>query len=101
MSRSGAWYAVQRAMKRSLKICDAEAEYNRQLDLQRLDVALDAIWDQVQAGEYRAVDRLIRILERRARLLGLDRGTQEEQDVGTALAQLLERLADSGSRPNE
>lgn len=73
ISEAGAWQAIQRAYKRSLKLTDDEADSNRKLDLERIDVALAAIWEQVIAGKLFAIDRLVMLLERRARLLGLDK----------------------------
>jgi DNA-binding CsgD family transcriptional regulator len=93
VSISSAWRLVHRAYKRSVKLADEEAEMQRQLDLQRLDVALAAIWPAVQAGELAAIDRLVSILGRRARLLGLDRPEGRKVDIGNALAEVLERLA--------
>ena len=43
-----------------------------QLESHRLDRAINAIWDKVQAGDLGALDRMLKIMERRARLLGLD-----------------------------
>ena len=31
-----------------------------------------AVWDEAAKGEYAAIDRVLKILERRAKLLGLD-----------------------------
>lgn len=42
------------------------------LELSRLDTAQEAIWPAVERGYLPAIDRLLRIMERRARLLGLD-----------------------------
>ncbi len=44
----------------------------RELELQRLDMALHAIALQVASGDLGAVDRWIKLSERRAKLLGLD-----------------------------
>lgn len=44
----------------------------RDEQLERLDVALRAIWADVQAGKPEAVDCFLKIEERRSRLLGLD-----------------------------
>jgi len=44
-----------------------------QLDLRRLDNALNAIWDNVHKGDDTAIGTMLRILERRAKLLGLDK----------------------------
>lgn len=41
-------------------------------DLERLGIAEKAIWPAVIKGDLLAIDRLLRIMERRAKLLGLD-----------------------------
>jgi hypothetical protein len=38
----------------------------------RLDRALNAIWDKVLAGDRGAINTMLKIMERRTRLLGLD-----------------------------
>lgn len=42
------------------------------LELSRLDDMVLGIWSKARAGEYKAVDAMIKIMERRAKLLGLD-----------------------------
>lgn len=61
----------------------ADAEEFRQMELERLDSAQIAIAAQVQAGDLYAIDRWIRIIEVRCKLLGLnlpaaDRPAREE-----------------------
>jgi hypothetical protein len=68
-SASGAHKAVASALKATLREPAGEV---RTLELERLDAALLAIWRRVQNGDDRAIDRLLRIMERRARMLGLD-----------------------------
>lgn len=41
-------------------------------ELKRLDVAMAAIWPHVQSGDNWSIDRMIAIMERRAKYLGLD-----------------------------
>ena len=41
-------------------------------ELARLSAAEEAIWPKIIAGDLLAIDRLLRIMERRAKLLGLD-----------------------------
>lgn len=48
----------------------------RALELERLDVAIRAIAEKVKGGDLRAIDRWLRISERRAKLLGLDAPTK-------------------------
>jgi len=71
---SGARKAVLSALKATLREPAAEL---RELELARLDAMLLPLWRRVQAGDEKAVDRALRIMERRARLLGLDRKTAE------------------------
>lgn len=41
-------------------------------DLQRLDRLLAGIWDQARKGHLGAIDRVVKVLERRAKILGYD-----------------------------
>jgi hypothetical protein len=49
--------------------------------MDRLDIAQAAIWTNVIAGEVASVIALIKIMERRARLLGLDMPTKAQIEV--------------------
>ena len=77
---SGARKAVLSALKATLREPAAEL---RELELARLDAMLLPLWRPVQAGDEKAVDRALRIMERRARLLGLDRKTAEGEAPDT------------------
>jgi hypothetical protein len=66
-SGSGAHAAVKAALRDTLR---EPADEVRKLELERLDAALLAIWRRVQAGDYAAIDRLIAIVNSRAKLTG-------------------------------
>lgn len=66
---SGAWHAVRAALRKTLQ---EPADELRQLELERLDGMLLGIAPQVSRGNFGAIDRALKIMERRARLLGLD-----------------------------
>jgi hypothetical protein len=68
-SASGAYRAVSRALARLTAEPAAEL---RKMELLRLDRMLQAIWDPVLKGNQGAIDRALKICERRAKLLGLD-----------------------------
>jgi uncharacterized protein YegP (UPF0339 family) len=95
---SGAQKAVQSALKKMLQ---EPAEELRKLESLRLDTATLAISQQVRAGNFGAVDRWVRLSERRSKLLGLDKpikiaptnieGT-ESYDAGLTADQLFEKL---------
>ena len=74
-SASGAFNAVKAALKATLR---EPADELRELEAARLDAMLLPLWRRVQSGDERAVDRVLRIMERRARLLGLDAPTRGE-----------------------
>lgn len=66
----GAYVAFQRALKRTL--VDSGSEEMRQTELDRLDRAQVALWPSVIAGDVKAINTLLKVMERRARYLGLD-----------------------------
>jgi hypothetical protein len=68
-NRSVAWKAYRRALAR---IPQASAQQERQLDARRLDELLKAYWEKAVSGDGWSYDRILRGLERRASLLGLD-----------------------------
>lgn len=59
----------------------------RQLQLERLDTALFAIANQVRQGHLGAIDRMLKIEERRAKLLGLDAPAKVASEVKAEVAQ--------------
>ena len=71
----GAYKAVTSALKLTLR---EPADELRELEVARLDAMLLPLWRRVQSGDEKAVDRVLRIMERRARLLGLDAPTRGE-----------------------
>ena len=74
-NRSGAFRAVQAALKKTLQ---EPADELRTLELERLDSMLLPMMAQAKKGNQGAVDRVLRIMERRAKLLGLDAPTKQE-----------------------
>lgn len=56
------------------------ADVIRQIEIERLDLMLLALATKVRAGDVQAIDRALKIMERRARLLGLD--AAEKKDIG-------------------
>ncbi len=71
-----------------------DAKQLRELELQRLDTATLAIAKLVKQGHLGAVDRWLRIGERRSKLLGLDSPIQQQVKIETEkqLTQTLDAL---------
>jgi hypothetical protein len=90
ITESGAAKAVKRAMKRIADEVKENAEQYRDLQLERLDKMLLAVWSDAIKGSYGAVDRVLKIEYQRAKLLGLDAPTQVSITWQTELLQLIE-----------
>lgn len=71
-TRSGAYKGFWKAVDG--RQADAVDEH-RMLEVQRLDALQVAVWDKAVAGDVKAVNAVLRIIEQRSRLLGLDKHT--------------------------
>lgn len=74
----GAMRAVKRGMQKALQ---EPADELREIEASRLDLAQAKVWPKVEQGDMKAIATLLRIMERRAKLLGLDAPTVIQQDV--------------------
>ena len=72
-SRSEAFQSIQRALSR---VIEEPAQALREIEGQRLDAMQQAIWDKAMTGDLPAIDRMLRLMERRAKLFGLDTPTK-------------------------
>lgn len=72
VSTTQAYNDVEAALAEAVNRNVGKADELRQLELQRLDEVFFGIYQRAVGGELKAVDRLLRISERRAKLLGLD-----------------------------
>jgi len=84
---SGARAAFKRAIERTRD--EGLAAEDRTLHRARLETALNAIWPKVLKGDLRAIDRMLKILERDAKLHGLDAPVKTELEVTTYDGNLL------------
>lgn len=80
-SRSAARDLVIAAIKEHTK---EPAEEVRDRELERLDELLRGLWAKAKTGSVQHVDRVIKIMERRARYLGLDAPERFEHSTGNA-----------------
>ena len=65
----GAYMAIDAGLKHSIQ---PPADALRELDTQRLERLLLSVWPQALKGDLGAIDRALKILAQRARLLGLE-----------------------------
>ena len=73
VSRQAAHKMVGRAVSQMAEDNADAIERVRAIEVARLDRLLLGVWQPARSGDLRAVDRALKIMERRARLLGLDR----------------------------
>jgi orotate phosphoribosyltransferase-like protein len=69
---------VKAVLNQLAKEQQKEAADYKALELDRLETLQIKMWELAEKGDHGAVDRVLRIMERRARLLGLDAPTKTE-----------------------
>jgi hypothetical protein len=90
---SSAHNAVKAALRKTLQ---EPADDLRALEVARMDAMLDGLWPKVLDGNPRAVEVAIKVLERRARLLGLD--APQKINIEQVIAETADRF---GLTPDE
>ena len=77
---TGAYAAYKRAIKRTMQ---QPADELREAELDRIDRLQLALWPKAMKGDNASINTIVRLMERRARLLGLDTPIKIQQDVTT------------------
>lgn len=95
--------AVRRALNRIRAHANEDAAEVREIELERLDAMLKGLWQKCEAGDTQAIDRALRISERRAKLLGLDFALRRdtEESVGDDVPYIVEHAPNPGDLPPE
>ena len=78
---SGAFRAVNRALQALNDKLEEDLTEMKRLELERLDRLMMTIWTKATQGHLASIDRVLRIMERRAKLLGLDAPLKGEHKV--------------------
>ena len=94
MSTAGVYKAYNRAMTR---VIAPSIEEHRELEMDRLDILQRTYWGPAVNGNLRAADYVLRVIDKRAKLLGLDAPMKVQAEVvtydGTDLDREVERYA--------
>jgi hypothetical protein len=101
VSHVQAWNDVMSCIDELKKQCAEEAAKVKAIEIERLDTALKAIWPAVLEGDLGAIDRLIRIQDRRSRYEGLDAPIKTESKVQYALDDFLEQIEEQENGQEE
>lgn len=94
VSEQQAWRDVKKGLANLAKMEQQAATEVRQLELERIDTLLSVLWTRARgrrithddktveeiAPDMAALDRVMRLMERRAKLLGLDLQREEQVD---------------------
>lgn len=72
---SGDFAALDEAWRERANVDHAK---QRGEDLERIEAMIDGLWPQASKGGYLSVDRVVMLMERRAKLLGLDAPTKQQ-----------------------
>ncbi|WP_438489567.1 helix-turn-helix domain-containing protein [Streptomyces sp. S186] len=91
-SRSAAHMDVKRSLEKHVVEEGLAIEAWRELELARLDTLQQAIWGKAMSGDTRAIEAALKILDRRAKLLGLDSAIKLEVLTVDALDAQIQRL---------
>ncbi len=95
---SGAHAAVKAAL---LATIQQPADEVRRLEVARLDAMLLAVWTKVREGDPAAVNSALKIMHRRALLLGLDAPVQARVAMTVDVRKVAEEVAAELGRPVE
>ncbi|MFJ2752665.1 hypothetical protein [Streptomyces sp. NPDC087297] len=76
--RGAASKDVHRALEANLEAESVAAATLRELEVQRLDRMQAAAWAKAAKGDLKAIETVLKVIDRRARLLGLDRPARTE-----------------------
>lgn len=84
------------ALSQIRKETTADAMLLRQLELERLDELQSRFWNKALAGDYLAADKVLSIMDRRAKYLGLHEPTRYEINIEweKLSRQQIQRIAD-------
>lgn len=97
-SRGAACTDVSRALEANLAELRDKAEEMRSIESMRLDRLQASLWPKAVKGDVKAIDAVLRIIDRRMRLLGLHQipstpGLEAARSMLGSLAEGLTRLA--------
>jgi len=110
VSESQAWLDVKASLRALAKIEQGHARELRQLEVERIDALITALWVRARGRrvqhedgtiedvppEYPALDRVLRLMEARRRLLGLD--VQPEDKDHEVIVRVVHEAREKGGK---
>ncbi len=81
VTKQGAHKMVKRVLDAMIAKTADDAVHVRELEIVRLDSLMLGLWPKARTGHEGAVDRVLRVMKRRAELMGLDAPTKIESET--------------------
>jgi hypothetical protein len=81
ISQQAAYKCVKRVLENILADTKENVETVRQMEIERIDRMIMSIWSPATHGSLGAIDRVVKLSERRARLLGLDMPVKQDVSI--------------------
>lgn len=78
ISSQAAYQHVVKALQAIREKTNEAADEVRTLEITRIDTMIGVLWPRVLKGDYLAMDRVIKLMERRSKMLGLDAPTKSD-----------------------
>jgi hypothetical protein len=82
---TGAWAAVDRAVMKAEKLIAEDAKKLRAIEVARLDEVHASKWPDAMRGDNKSIEIVLKIMERRSKLQGLDAPTKTEHSGEIAI----------------
>jgi lambda repressor-like predicted transcriptional regulator len=83
---------------RTQESADDAITLERQMSLARLDLLLNGIIDRASSADLEAIDRVLKIDHRRAKLLGLDAPAKMEHAASAGVSEMLSKVSEAVAR---
>jgi hypothetical protein len=91
-SEQRAHFIVTEELQRLNRERSEAASELQQLESQRLDALHAAVWEKAQAGDLDAINAVVKLMNRRAKLLGIDAMPRFDVNLSGALPPVIEEV---------
>ena len=86
VTEEAAAFAVDEQMTEAVKlVTEAKQAKLLTLELDRLDAMQNSIWNLAMSGDMQAIDRVLKIIAMRSKLLGLEESTTQNVQIGAVV----------------
>jgi len=99
VSMQAAHQMVQRKLAEIAELTNKDAEKVLEMELERLDALWNGLWPKAKKGNTQAVEKAVKVMARRAALLGLDAPTKSDVNHNVNAEMTTYQIPDNGRGP--